>query len=313
MLPRFKAGILVTKKHISSEKTTTLRGLTVLMFANLGWGLCDVLIAYVSRGQFTTWFHGVTGTIVLGTILLFQGKKFSVQEFKSAFPLGLQRAAVWTVLFYAFQEGNPTIAITILSFSSVLAIIIFSKYLNEKPTLIIYMSALFGTVGVILASLKSLDSFVLTTGAILSLIILPVSSAGPFIVRKVQNKVPADKSAFYMYVWVSIIITFTLPFANITYSLTTKEIWIFALMALVGAGGHLLYNLSQKQTSFIVNIIVSNIHIPATAILSYILIDKSLNVHQIVGILIIVAVVAFVSIKQHERKPKEPMVVPVDI
>ncbi len=65
-------------------------------------------------------------------ISFFMKQKFVFKEFMATFWLGLQRSVVWTVLFFAFQEDNPTIAIAILSTSSIFAIAVYSRFENEN-------------------------------------------------------------------------------------------------------------------------------------------------------------------------------------
>ena len=255
----------------SLKKTNTLKGFTFLLVANTGWGISDVFIAYLSRGQFTTWFHGVTGAIFLYIVFLFTKEKFSFYEFRKTFWIGLQRSIVWTVLFFAFQEDNPAIAISILATSGIFAILAFSRFEGEKPTIEIYAYSIVAVIGVLLVSLKNLDQFSFTLSALLSIFILPISALGTTILQHVQKTVPANKSGFYMYLWIAILISFTLPFYNLSYKLTFKEFGIFVLLAIFGAGGHILYGISQNLTTFNMNIIASNIHVPLTAIFTFLI------------------------------------------
>ena len=255
----------------------------------------DTIIAQLSLGEFTVWVHGVTGAIFLFTIMVIQKQKFVFKEFLNTFYLGIQRSIVWAALFIAFQEDNPTIAITIASFSSVISILVFSRFFHEKITPRVLTLAMFGIVGCLFISLKNLDNFTFSRGAILALMILPLASTGPYLVRKTQVKVPVKKSAMYMYLWVAILLSFTYPFFPKNILIGTHEIVLIAILTITGAGGHILYNYAQVHTSYILSILVSNIHTVSTAIFAYIILGRTLNIHQIIGVIITLSVVGFVS------------------
>lgn len=280
-------------------------GLLALTSANIGWGIADVCITIIGRGQVVTWIHGITGAIFLLTISIFLGGKFSWKDFISSFPIGLQRAVVWSAIFIAFQEDNPSIAITVISFSLVVSIVVFGPKLGEKLTPKILVLAFIGSIGLLLTSVKSFTDFELSKGAIISLLVLPVMSAGTYILRNVQKKVPAKTAPVYMYAWIALLTSFLIPFSNPRFDFTNHEIFVLVVLMVFGAGGHYLFNYSQPRTSFRFNAIASTVHTPATAIFTWWFIGGTLNFQQILGMVIVTVVVAYMSISAKRPEVQE--------
>ncbi len=304
-LPQQKVSLLAKPALEEPKREFTPAGFLSVIAPNLGWGISDVCIALIGRGQVVTWVHGVTGAMLGILILLVLRKKFVVKDFFRAFPIGLHRAIIWGALFIAFQEDNPTIAITILSFSLIISIVVFGPLLGEKVTPKIIVLACIGVMGVILTSLSTLSNFEISFGAILALIVLPVASAGTFILRKVQQSVPATTTPTYMYIWIAIIYTPIMFFINPEFNFSNHEYFLILVLTITGAGGHFLFSLSQSRTSFRFNAIASTIHTPSTAIFSWLILDDLLKPHQLVGMIIVTAVVGYVSATSKKKKDPE--------
>ena len=287
----------------SSEYTKS--GFLAVSSANVGWGIADVCISIIGRGQVVTWAHGITGAVFLALVMLGLREKLVWKDFVRSFPIGLQRTIVWSAVFVAFQEDNPAIAITVLSFSLVLSIIVFGPRLGEKLTPQILILSMIGFVGLVMTSLESFDSFNLSRGAVLSLLVLPIASAGTYILRNVQKSVPAKTTACYMYIWIGLLMSPSMLFVNPKFEFTNHEILVLTILAVLGAGGHLLFNYSQPRTSFRFNAIASTIHTPATAFFAWWFIGGTLNLHQLLGMLVVTVVVAYMSIATRSKKAQE--------
>ena len=52
----------------SSEYTKS--GFLAVSSANVGWGIADVCISIIGRGQVVTWAHGITGAVFLALVML---------------------------------------------------------------------------------------------------------------------------------------------------------------------------------------------------------------------------------------------------
>lgn len=287
------------------KREYTYTGLATILLANIVWGISDISISYIGRGQLVTCLLGFTGFIFLVLINLIRKDRFHFRDFVYAFPIGLQRSIIWGGLFYAYQEDNPAIATTIYSFSLVVAIVIFGPLLGEKITLRVVCISLVGVAGVILNANESFTSLELSRGSIISLCMLPLGAAGTYLLRDLQKKVPAETAATYYFLWVGILM---LPIAALThprFEFTHLEIWVIIAMTISGAGGHFLYSISQKGTTFQFNAIASAIHSPSTALCALIFLGATLAPHQIVGMIIVVAVVAYVSITANRKVEQE--------
>jgi|GEM_PF-5341785 len=292
-------------KESNTSKEYTLSGFAAVAGTNIGWGVSDICIKIIGRGQVATWIHGVTGAIFLLIVMAVLRTPLKLKDFYKSFPIGLQRALTWSAVFIAFQEDNPAIAITILSFSLVVSIIVFGPMLGEKLTPQILMLSFVGVIGLVMTSLNSFDSFSLSKGALISLIALPVASAGTYILRNVQKEVPSRTAACYMYVWIAILLTPVMFFINPRFEFTNHEIFVIGVLTVLGAGGHLFFNYSQKKTSFRFNAIASTIHTPATAIFAWWFIGGTLQPHQILGMVVVTGVVAYMSIATRSKKVQE--------
>lgn len=290
-----------------SNKEFTKKGFLLITIPNIGWGIADVCIAYIGRGQVVTWVHSFTAALFLISLTFVLKQKINIKDFLNAFPYGVQRAILWGVLFYAFQEDNPTIAITVLSFAIVLTVVIFGPLMGEKVTLKIVSIALIGVVGLVLTSNQNLTEFSFSKGAVLALIMLPLSSAGTYILRHVQKKVPSNMTGLYMYTWIALIYTPVMFFVNPRFEFTSFDIFVIIVLMITGAGGHLLFGISQDHTTLRANAILSIIHIPVTAIASWIFLSRELKLHQMLGIVIVVSVVTYFSISSHSKEVEEAL------
>lgn len=232
-------------------------------------------------------------------------QKVSFKDFLHTFPIGLQRSIVWGGLFYAFQEDNPAIGITIMSFSLIVSIVVFGPLLGEKVTPKILLLAGLGVVGVVLTSNESLTQFEFSASAWICIALLPVSAAGTYILRRVLNTVPERASATYMYSWIGILYTPVMFFVNPEFGFTNHEIFVLIVLMVFGAGGHFLFSMSQSRTSYRFNAIASTVHIPATAIFTWWFIGGTLQPHQILGMVIVISVVTYLSIARHEKQDGE--------
>ena len=83
------------------------------------------------------------------------------------------------------------------------------------------------------------------------------------------------------------------------------EYFVHLCMAILGAGGHMSFNYSQKRTSFRFNAIASTIHTPVTAIFAWWLLGENLKPHQMFGIVIVTGVVAYMSLSTRSKKAQE--------
>lgn len=283
----------------------TLAGLLAVGGANIGWGLADVCISIIGRGQVITWIHGIMGAIFLGFYVFFTKEKFVCKDFKASFPIGLQRTVVWSALFIAFQDDNPSIGITVISFSLVVSIVVFGPRLGEKLTPRILILAFIGTIGLILTSVESFTNFTLSRGAVLSLLVLPIAASGTYVLRNVQKKVPVETTPMYMYMWIAILASISIPFFDPKFSFTNHEILVLLVLMVFGAGGHIFFNYSQQHTSFRFNAIASTIHNPSTAIFAWWLVSDTLHLHQIVGMIIVTVVVAYMSVSTRRKAVQE--------
>ncbi|MFN8015268.1 MAG: DMT family transporter [Acidimicrobiia bacterium] len=293
---------------MTAEKTTreyTYAGLAAVLSANIGWGFADNLISLLNRGNLVVWLHSTTGAIFLLVVTLGLKQKLVWKDFLHTFPIGLQRSIVWIALFLAFQEDNPAIGITVLSFAGVIVILVFGPKLGEKITPKILVLSLIGVIGLLATSLKDLNQFEFTRGSLLALMVLPVSAAGTYILRNVQKKVPTKTAPFYMYMWIAILTTPLLSIIDVRLGFTTKDTIVLILLAIIGAGGHLLFTYSQNHTSFRFNTIASTIHNPMTAIGAWLLLDKVLKVHQIIGMAIVSCVVAYMTLSTRKKAALE--------
>lgn len=279
----------------------TRAGLVAVMIPNVGWGLSDVCIAIIGRGQVVTWVHGVTGAFFAIGVLVAMRNKLNFRKFLRAFPIGLQRAIVWGALFYAFQEDNPAIGITILSFSLIVSIVVFGPLLGEKVSPQILAIAFVGVVGVILTANTSLTGVEFSKSAIIAIAMLPLAASGTYVLRHVLKSVNPQESTTYMYLWIAILYTPVMFFIDPVFEFTNYEIFIIAVLTIAGTGGHFLFSYSQKYTTFRFNAIASTLHVPATALFSWWLIDATLLPHQIVGMVIVIGVVAYMSIATHPK------------
>lgn len=288
-----------------SAKEFTPGGLFAVTGSNIGWGIADVCIKIIGRGQVVTWVHGIMGAFFLTTYVLFTRQKLVWKHFLASFPIGLQRAVVWSALFIAFQDDNPSIGITVLSFSLVVSIIVFGPRLGEKLTAQILILAFIGSIGLVLTSVESFTDFTMSRGAILSIIVLPVASSGTYILRKVQKTVPAKTAPAYMYIWIAILTSVSIPFFKPEFGFTNHEVFVLIVLMVFGAGGHLFFNYSQEHTSFRFNAIASTIHTPATALFALWFIGDTLNFHQVVGMIVVTVVVAYMSIATKKPEVQE--------
>ena len=271
----------------------------------MGWGIADVCIAYIGRGQVVTWIHCTTAALFLFSLMPILKQNFSLKAFWNSFPYGLLRALSWGLLFYAFQADNPTVAITISSFSIVLTVAVFGPLMGEKLTARVVLLALVGVVGLILTSNQSLNEFSFSKGVVAAFIALPIASSGTYVLRHVQKKVPSDMTGLYMYTWVAILFTPVMFFISPRFEFTNFDIFVIIVLMVTGAGGHLLFGISQEHTTLRANAILGIIHIPMTAIMSWIFLSKGLHIHQMVGMAIVITVVTYFSITSHQRDVEE--------
>ena len=276
-------------------KEYTVGGIAAVTSCNIGWGVSDICINIIGRGQVATWIHGVTGAAFLFFITLVLRYPLNFKDFLNSFPIGLQRTVVWSAMFIAFQDDNPSIAITVMSFSLVLSIVVFGPRLGEPLTKQILVISFIGFIGLVLTSVKSFTDFELSKGALIALVVLPVASAGTFILRNTQKKVPSNTNACYMYIWIALLTSIVIPFLHPKFNFTNHEIFVIGVLTVLGAGGHILFNYSQPRTTFRFNNIASSVHTPATAIFAWWFIGSTLVVHQILGIVIVTATVAYMS------------------
>lgn len=290
---------------------TTPAGVNNLFAISIGWGFVDALIAYIDRGNFTSWVFLLLGTLTIGVVGLIQKQKFDFKLFLHTFPLGIWTFASTFLIFTAFVKDNPSNVIAVLSFATVLSIVIFAKRFDEKVTVMIYVLTFIGVIGVLMASLKSIDSLKLTSGSIYTLICLPISTVGTFVHRENLKKNTPTMSAFYKYLWAAILFSFIVPFINSDFTVTTKEVILLILISTIAPLGHILYSYSQNQTSYIANVLISNAHTPATAFFTFIIAKQSLKIHQVIGIVITIAVVIVVTILQYKNNPKDQQLIDV--
>ena len=171
---------------------TTPAGVNNLFAISIGWGFVDALIAYIDRGNFTSWVFMLLGTLTIGVVGLIQKQKFDFKLFLHTFPLGVWTFASTFLIFTAFVKDNPSNVIAVLSFATVLSIVIFAKRFDEKVTVMIYVLTFIGVIGVLMTSLKSIDSLKLTSGSIYTLICLPISTVGIFVHRENLKKKHTD-------------------------------------------------------------------------------------------------------------------------
>ncbi len=284
------------------KSNKTLIGVSCLTITNIFWGLTDILVAYLARGQLTTWIHSFLGAIFLLSFLYVLKIKFNYKEFLSAFPIGFHRAVTWSVLFYAFGQANPAISIAILSFSGVFAIVFYSKFIDDKPDGVIYLLASIGVIGVILISVDDFQNITFNKGAVIALIILPISAAGTLVLRRVQIRVPANKSGLYTFIWASLLLFPTLFFVDVKFAITGREFYIFVLLAVLASLGHLLYGISQTHTSYSSNILIANIHTPFTAIFAFFILRQTLTYFQLLGIGITIIIVTSAAFYEQKYK-----------
>ncbi len=278
-----------------------LSGLIAVFAANIIWGISDVCIKIIGRGQLVTCILGFTGFIFLLLIALIRRDTISFKEFLYAFPLGFQRSIIWAGIFIAYQQDNPAIATTIYSFSLVVAIVFFGPLLGEKITARILIITLVGVLGVVLTASESLTNLKFSSGSIIVLLLLPLGAAGTFMLRKLQQNVPAETAPLYYFLWVGILM---LPIALLShpeFGFTRHDYFVIVVMAITGAGGHYLYSISQKSTTFQFNSIAGTLHSPSTAICAYLFIGSTLVWSQMVGMAIVIVVVAYISIST--KKP----------
>lgn len=284
---------------------TTPAGVNNLFAISIGWGFVDALIAYIDRGNFTSWVFLLLGTLTIGVVGLIQKQKFDFKLFLHTFPLGIWTFASTFLIFTAFVKDNPSNVIAVLSFATVLSIVIFAKRFDEKVTVMIYVLTFIGVIGVLMTSLKSIDSLKLTSGSIYTLICLPISTVGTFVHRENLKRNSPTMSAFYKYLWAAILFSFIVPFINSDFTVTKKEVILLILISTIAPLGHILYSYSQNQTSYIANVLISNAHTPATAFFTFIIAKQSLKIHQVIGIVITIAVVIVVTILQYKNNPKD--------
>lgn len=290
---------------------TTPAGVNNLFAISIGWGFVDALIAYIDRGNFTSWVFLLLGTLTIGVVGLIQKQKFDFKLFLHTFPLGVWTFASTFLIFTAFVKDNPSNVIAVLSFATVLSIVIFAKRFDEKVTVMIYVLTFIGVIGVLMTSLKSIDSLKLTSGSIYTLICLPISTVGTFVHRENLKRNSPTMSAFYKYLWAAILFSFIVPFINADFTVTTKEVILLIMISTIAPLGHILYSYSQNQTSYIANVLISNAHTPATAFFTFIIAKQSLKIHQVIGIVITIAVVIVVTILQYKNNPKDQKLIDV--
>ncbi len=283
-------------------KEFTFAGMAAVVSSNIGWGLTDIFIKIIGRGQVSVWIYALTGSIFLLGLMVASKEKLRWKDFVKSFPIGLQRAIVWSALFIAFQEDNPAIGITVLSFSLVVSIVVFGPRLGEKLTPTILVLSGVGVIGLILTSVQSFADAQMSRGAVLALLVLPVASAGTYILRNVLEEVPHKPTALYMHVWVAILFSFIIPLINPEFNFSRNEIYVIIALAVIGAGGHYLFNYSQAHTTFRFNAIASTVHTPAVAIFAWMILGDTLLFHQIIGMVIVMAVVGYLAVTT--RKPE---------
>lgn len=291
----------------SGSREYTYAGLAGVLVTNPLWGLADVCVAIIGRGQVVTWVHSATAGIFLCFLVVLAGTKLSFRDFLNAFPIGLQRAIVWAALFYAFQTDNPAIGITIMSFSTVVSIVVFGPMLGEKLNPKILAMSSIAVVGVLLTSLQEFGGFAFSSAAIACICVLPISSAGTYVLRNVQKKVPANASGCYMFLWVAVLYTPLMPFIHPRFEFTNHEILILIILMVAGGLGHFIFGISQNHTTFRFNAIATTLHTPMTALFSWWFISKTLHLHQIIGMIIVISVVAYLSIVTHPKEEELPL------
>lgn len=283
----------------------TKAGLVSVLSAFIIWGISDVSMGYVGRGQITLSIVSIAGFIFLAVINMIKKERLTVQDFFKSFPIGLQKTIVWAGLYIAYQYSNPAIVVTILSFSLVISIVLYSPLLGEKVSAKIVYVSLVGVVGLILTSVPSLGSFHISIGVLIALLLLPIFSASAFLIRNTLKHVPSQTVATYYFLWSGII---TLPVAIMSRpssAYSKSDVVAIAAIIVTGCVGHLFYNFSQKATSLQFNSVASALHVPSTALFAWIILRDTLAIHQLVGMAIALCAVVFVALTANQQEDQE--------
>lgn len=69
-----------------------------------------------------------------------------------------------------------------------------------------------------------------------------------------------------------------------------------------GSLGHMLYGVAQKHTAFSTYMIIARIQAPLTALFAWVFINKILQVHQMIGMVIVIIVCTYVAIASRKEK-----------
>jgi len=266
-------------------------GLFVKLAQNTGLGSLDLLIVQ----------HLVAVPILWVIVLIkyYNQIKVSKQTLGKLFFMGAFLSSTVNLLYYqSFKYLNISIA-TIILYTYPIMIALFSFiFLRQKPSKIIVFSLFTAFIGCIMVlNLFNTNLIVSTAGILYSIGAACIYAVLSIFMESIDNKV-------HPFVYISYSSSFALlgfmlyrpPVHLLQTGLNGTQIGIAALLAFIcQIPPNTLIYVAIRHIGAVKTSVVANIEIPTTAILGYVFFRETLNLSQLLGMLLVVGGILFMK------------------
>lgn len=279
-------------KNLKNIKTLILFIISMIVFGTIGWFVKNVTI---SSGEIAL-YRAIMAIIVVGMYLLITKEKIEFKKIKKELPIlllsGIAMGINWVLLFEAYNYTTVTVATLSYYFAPVIVMVLCPILFREKMTINQIVCFIGSTLGLVLImGITDIGKEALNFEGIGLGLGAACFYATVILLNKFIKNIDGIKRTFIQFISSLIVLV---PYVLLTSginisSLSGRGIISLLIIGLIHTGiAYCLYFSSLKDLSGQKVSILSYIDPLVAILVSYFLLNESINLPQIIGGILII-------------------------
>lgn len=279
-------------KNLKNIKTLILFIISMIVFGTIGWFVKNVTI---SSGEIAL-YRAIMAIIVVGMYLLITKEKIEFKKIKKELPIlllsGIAMGINWILLFEAYNYTTVTVATLSYYFAPVIVMVLCPILFREKMTINQIVCFIGSTLGLVLImGITDIGKETLNFKGIGLGLGAACFYATVILLNKFIKNIDGIKRTFIQFISSLIVLV---PYVLLTSginisSLSGRGIISLLIIGLIHTGiAYCLYFSSLKELSGQKVSILSYIDPLVAILVSYFLLNESINLPQIIGGVLII-------------------------
>lgn len=279
-------------KNLKNIKTLILFIISMIVFGTIGWFVKNVTI---SSGEIAL-YRAIMAIIIVGMYLLITKEKIEFKKIKKELPIlllsGIAMGINWVLLFEAYNYTTVTVATLSYYFAPVIVMVLCPILFREKMTINQIVCFIGSTLGLVLImGITDIGKEALNFKGIGLGLGAACFYATVILLNKFIKNIDGIKRTFIQFISSLIVLV---PYVLLTSginisSLSGRGIISLLIIGLIHTGiAYCLYFSSLKELSGQKVSILSYIDPLVAILVSYFLLNESINLPQIIGGILII-------------------------